>query len=262
MQTVSLHDLVTIERSAEGLQVCCQGWQVPQAEGNICYRAATAVLALLDAADVGLRISMEKRIPPGGGLGGGSADASAVIRGLPQVLGRQITDLEALDLAQAVGADVPFFLMGGSALVTGIGERVEPFARGCDLHFALARPDFGIGTTWAYELYDACEVPGHRQERASDAAQSASGRVRAALEGGNLEAAAKWLANDFWGPISQARPELAKLRQAVEATGALGASLTGSGSCVFGIYEAADAAQDAAEKLSAQGYWAASCSAK
>lgn len=258
MQSVSLHDLVTVEPGADGVDVRCQGWDVPQGEENICYRAATAILALLDMERSGVSITVEKHIPPGAGLGGGSADAAAVILGLPQVLGQRVTDLEALDLAEAVGADVPFFLTGGTALVTGIGQRVQPLARACQLHFALAQPEVGVETGWAYQLYDACGSRGASQESREGAACGASARLQAALAAGDVAAVADGLANDFWGPLSRARPELAALSQAVTATGALGVGLTGSGSCFFGIYETEADAAKAATELSAQGYWCAS----
>lgn len=256
MQTVSLHDLVTVEPGGGGLRVRCEGWETPQGEANICHRAAFAVLELLDAPDAGVAVDIEKRIPPCSGLGGGSADAAAVILGLPRALGRQITDLEALDVAEAVGADVPFFLTGGTTVVTGIGERLAPSPRQCELHFALARPDAGIETSWAYGLYDDW-----RAAAPSTMGRGAAAAVQKALEAGDVAAVAEALANAFWQPLSKARPELAELKRAIEATGALGVGLTGSGSCLFGIYDTEDGANRAAADLSERGYWATSAAA-
>ncbi len=252
MQSISLHDVVEVELEpgGGGVIVECETPGVPEGPANVAHRAAVAAMATA-GVDSGVRVHLEKHIPAGSGLGGGSSDAAAVILGLRHLLPDRITDLAALDIAEEVGADVPFFLTGGTALVSGIGERVAPVARLAAPHFALVKPDFAVGTKWAYDLYDR---RGERQMPSSD-------RMVAALGNGALDEVAAALGNHFWPVVSSARPELDALHRQLLGAGALGASMTGSGSCLFGIYPTESEAAEAARALSGRGRFTAAAEA-
>ncbi len=146
------------------LEVRCEFPGVPQDERNLAARAARALLA---ACGLGarLRLVIEKTIPPGAGLGGGSGNAATVLRGLDAMLGLSSSAGLLRELALALGADVPFFLCGGAARVRGIGENVQPITGWPDLHLVVAIPPVEIATAWVFQRFaegvgDASVEPG------------------------------------------------------------------------------------------------------
>ncbi|MDE6727293.1 MAG: 4-(cytidine 5'-diphospho)-2-C-methyl-D-erythritol kinase, partial [Oscillospiraceae bacterium] len=161
MQSVDLSDIVSVEQS-DGITVSCSDPEIPENDGNICYKAAELFFELLGHRG-GADIYIDKRIPHGAGLGGGSADAAAVLRGLNKLYGKPFDDETLLALAARVGADVPFCLVGGTKLCSGIGEVMtdtEPYPQ---RHFLIVKPDFECDTKAAYADYDVTMVP--RRER-------------------------------------------------------------------------------------------------
>jgi 4-diphosphocytidyl-2-C-methyl-D-erythritol kinase len=232
MQTVSLHDRIVLRAAAEGTMLRCDDPDVPSDATNLCARAAEALRnraarAFLRAGKHGgVHIELSKRIPAGGGLGGGSSNAAATLRGLNFLLGSPLGDDELYAAAAEIGADVPFFLTGGAALATGIGERIEPLPCAAPLWTVLAKPGASMGTAAAYRLLD--EVGAGRD---GDGKAVARG-----LAAGDVEQVARGLGNAFWPAVSRALPELAELRHRLLELGAAGACLTGSGSCMFGLF--------------------------
>ncbi len=220
---------------------------VPGDERNLAVRAAQAFLAEAGST-AGLRIELEKQLPAPGGLGGGSSDAGAVLRGLSQLLPGAVPAGRLRALALGLGADVPFFLAPAPALVEGIGEQILPVDGLQSLALLLVHPGVPLATAAVYAEYDAAATsltpPSTGPSiRALLALREEAGRARA----GSFEAALRALVmNDLEPAASRLLPAVLELRKEIEATGAVAASLSGTGPTVFGVFSdraAAGAAQ-------------------
>lgn len=221
MQSVDLSDIVTVELTNSGITADCSDPTVPKNEGNICFKAAERFFSLLGESG-GAKIHIDKRIPHGSGLGGGSADAAAVLLGLNELSGQPFDEETLLKLAAQIGADVPFCMVGGTKLCRGIGEVMsaeQPYPAAC---FLIVKPDFGCDTKSAYADYDRSSVP-RRERRAGEYYNV----FRAIYQNERLNA------------IVERLTEL----------GADGAELTGSGSAVFGAFSDEETAKTAARQF-------------
>ena len=225
---IALADSLTLEPSP-AITVHTSHPHVPSGEANICHAAARLVAAELGPGE-GVRVEISKEIPVGAGLGGGSADAAALLCALPRFWGGELPPDTLRSLALRLGADVPYFLRSGSALGTGRGETLEYFT--LDLPFAilLCTPPLHVSTAWAY---------GHVTPRARPGID-----LRALIERGLAETRALpgALVNDFEEPVFRAHPAIASIRERLIREGAIAASMSGSGSSVYGLFaSAADA---------------------
>ena len=238
MQTVSLFDRVTVA-PAKTVEVHVTGATLPPE--NTMYKAAMAYQRL---SGKGCLVTCEKRLPMEAGMGGGSADAAAVLRGL-QRLHRMLTDREIRDIALAVGADVPFCLQGGLCRCEGVGEILTPVI-GPTLHFAVVKPPKGVSTK---ALFQSLSLPRKRVETV---------RCLAKLGQGDLPGAAAYMENALEAPAVALVPEIGEIKAALLANGALAASMTGSGSAVFGLFETEEQAQAALSGFP-DDYYAATC---
>lgn len=219
------------------------------------FRAAS--LYLRQAERAGLRapsllIEADKRIPAGAGLGGGSSDAAAVLKAL-EILLPGATDGEGLRaMAAQVGSDVPFFLGQACQAVRGRGELVRPVPARADYALALIHPGLSVSTKEAYAALDASRSPGAApSEEALD--EELAGCVRAYAE---LQPAAWRFSNDFYEPVAASRPALVDAFGALRATEPDFCAMTGSGSCLFGVYGRLKDAEAALASLKALGYGA------
>jgi 4-diphosphocytidyl-2-C-methyl-D-erythritol kinase len=156
-QTVELHDLVTVERrAAPGVELAVPDGGAPADASNLAHRAAAAVLERW-APDAGLAIILRKRIPAGGGLGGGSSNAATVLVGACEVLGLDPPAAELRALARSLGADVPYFLVGGTALGLGRGDEIVPLPEMEEEEVVLATPRVEVSTAEIFRALDAGE---------------------------------------------------------------------------------------------------------
>lgn len=220
MQSVSLADEVTVAVSAgSGITLSVSREDIPTDRRNTAYRAAELFLEKAEASG-SVCIDIEKRIPSGAGMGGGSADAAAVLKALNTAFGEPLTEAQLIAIAAQVGADVPFCLIGGTRLCRGIGEQMSdiPAAEGV---FLVAKPDFGCPTGDAYRKYDESPLDIH----------GGLERFTAALPGNY----APEMYNVFQRLYSDRRIE--DICSRLTALGAKGAMLTGSGSVVFGVFD-------------------------
>ncbi len=238
MQTVSLFDRVTVSPS-KTVEVHVTGADLPFE--NTMYKAAKLYQA---ASGKGALITCEKRLPSEAGMGGGSADAAAVLRGL-QRLHRMLTDGELRRIALTVGADVPFCLQGGLCRCEGVGEILTPVV-GPTLHFAVVKPPRGVSTK---ALFQSLSLPRKRVETV---------RCLARLGKNDLPGAAACMENALEGPAVELVPEIGQIKTALLEKGALAASMTGSGSAVFGLFESSEGAQAALVGFPAD-YYSAYC---
>jgi 4-diphosphocytidyl-2-C-methyl-D-erythritol kinase len=220
--------------------------EVPADARNLAVRAAEAFLAESGlAARISIRLT--KQIPAAAGLGGGSSDAGAVLRGLARGFPGAV-DPDGLErMALALGADVPFFLDPRPALVRGIGERCEPLAAGFSGHaLLLANPGAALATARVFEGFDAEPAPPRPGELAACLA-------RARSTPGDPAALAALLANDLEPVAARLCPAVGELVRDLVAQGALAAALSGSGATVFGVYPGAREAEAARARLAAKG---------
>ena len=226
MQTIDLFDRVLVQKS-KTVEVTVSGMQLPH--DNTMYRAAALYR---EETGCGAKIFCEKRIPAEAGLGGGSADAAAVLRGLNR-LHRMCDDATLQRIALKVGADVPFCLVGGTCRCEGVGEILTPFACKQRLYFVLCKPQEGVSTK---ELYQALSLPRPRVE---------TFRAMAALGTGDVERLASVMQNVLEPPAIERVPLIGELKQRLLKAGALAAQMTGSGSAVFGLFRTEEEAKTA-----------------
>lgn len=221
MQSVDLSDIVTVELSQNAITAECSDPTVPSGEGNICYKAARLFFENLNTVG-GVSINIDKRIPHGAGLGGGSADAAAVLAGLNKLYGNPFGEDGLLQIGAKIGADVPFCMTGGTKLCRGIGEvmtDISPYPAKC---FLIVKPPFSLATGAAYAEYDRRQIPP---------------RVRGGAEYYNI----------FREVYSDDRID--RIVNRLSELGAVGAELTGSGSAVFGAFEDEGSAVGAARNF-------------
>ena len=239
MQSISLADEVEIERAGSGFELVVEpeGTQLGPAEENTVYKA-WARFWELTGNRLPARIRLRKEIPVGAGLGGGSADAAAVLVGLNELFGLGLNDAELRKIGLQVGADVPFCIGGGTALGEGVGEVLSSLPAPPPHHLVTAKPAAGAETAWIYRAYDERQL----------VESSSVAPVIKALRAGDLNTLAYAIGNDL-APVTQDHiPEVQELEGQLLRAGALGVAMSGTGTAVYGIFaseEAARAAEDA-----------------
>ena len=239
MQAVSLYEQVTLRRSMD-LVVRIPGSRIPTGPKNTAYKAALAFFyytGLLAGAD----ITIHKSVPVRAGMGGGSADAAAVLVGLNTLYGAHLSMTELCALGASVGADVPFALMGGTCRVQGLGDLIKALPPCPDCWFTVVMPGYGISTPAAFAAYDQIGSPTHPDCAAQETA----------IRSGDLNGLCSAAGNAL--EVCAGGADTAALKEALTAHGARAALMTGSGAAVFGIFEAEDAARQAAAALEAAG---------
>lgn len=230
MQTVDLFDTVTVTRASD-LVVTASGMLLPQ--DNTLRRAAAYYRALTGR---GAHIHVTKRIPAEAGLGGGSADAAAVLRALDRLY--EEVDRQTLrEIALKVGADVPFCLEGGLCRAEGVGEILTPLC-GMPLHVVITKPTQGVSTG---ALFRALQLPRQMPDTLG---------AMKALAAGDLDALAPLIENALEAPAEALVPEIRTHRKRLLEAGAVAARMTGSGSAVFGLFRTKEDAERAAKMLS------------
>jgi 4-diphosphocytidyl-2-C-methyl-D-erythritol kinase len=245
LHALELHDTVWIE-PAEALDVVCDvDLGVPSAE-NLAHRAAVAMERAFGRA-AAFRISVEKRIPAGAGLGGGSSDAAAVVAGIAHSWGMSPRDERCVAVAAEIGADVPFFLVpGGCALMTGRGDVLEREVPGIEgVPVVVVKPDEPVSTAGAYREFDEQSV-----------AQGDAARLLAALVAGDADAVAASISNNMESASFRVTPVVADVLGRVKAQpGIRAAMVAGSGSAVFGLCDDGAAASRVSEAARRLGWW-------
>jgi len=238
MHPIALADELAIQPSGAGLELLTTGLPSPAGEGNIVMRAARAFCSMA-GVDPAFRLRLHKRIPSEAGLGGGSADAAATLRGLAALRGWS-DDAALLDLAGALGADIPFFLGAAAALAEGTGDRLTALPS-ADFVCVLALGSPGVNTGWAYSQV--------RPEHFTDGTRARE--AVALLREGHVPQPS----NAFEPALAGARPDLVGLLARMRSLVGGRAGLTGSGACVFGLARGESEAQAAAEALAGEGCW-------
>lgn len=251
-QTITLHDRLTFAARRDArLHLSCDVPGIPVDEKNLVHRAARA-LRVRHGINRGASIHLEKRIPAEGGLGGGSSDAAVALLGLAHLWEIETDRRELSEIGASLGADVPFFLTGGTALGVGLGTEVSPLTEVSAEHLLIVTPEAKVSTA---EAYKALSQP---------ALTKADGDIILSIScadaqfPGSLHDA---LHNDFERVVFRLKPEIEHAKNALIRAGARGALLAGSGSSVFGIFDNKEAQERArlALKDEAAGWRVFSC---
>ncbi len=241
-QSLALHDTLTFRERSGPFRLECDDPACPTDERNLVWRAAETIARAAGGTgaprDIVIRI--RKRIPMQAGLGGGSSDAAATLRGFAALWGVQIPRERMRTMAAALGADVPFFLEGGTALGLERGDLLFALVDAPPAWVTLVLPAFGVSTREAYGWWDASVAAGRRRVRRRLSAAAPAGRDRAVTEEG---------VNDLEAPVVRHHPEIGRIVSALRHQGASQAAMSGSGSAVFGLFSTRIAAETAARAL-------------
>lgn len=238
-QTVGLADEVELELLPSGdILFSCDNPEVPVGESNLCVQAALALRGRAGTG-AGARIHLRKRIPMGGGLGGGSADAAAVLAGLDRLWETRLPRPDLLELAAGLGADVPFFLWGGSALGFGRGEEVVPLPDVTSSSVLLILPPVAVNTGWAYRKLNFLLTKRGWPSKLSGLRELLSG----------IPISRSLYENDFEAAVFPEFPMLEEIRDRLVEVGAATALMSGSGSTLFGLFESDEECRKALDRL-------------
>lgn len=224
-QAVDLCDELYLSPAESGVSLSIEGIALEGGEGNLVYKAATR---LLDTASChkGVAVRLVKRIPVGAGLGGGSSDAAATLRGLVDLYNIPLSTQALAELASSLGADVPFFLNGPTAFGRGIGDILEIAPPLPPFWVVIVKPDFSIATGWVYQEYDL------RLTKTGNKIKI----LKSAIARGDARRIGKSLFNDLESICFERFPVLAEIKRCLLTLGACGALMSGSGSSVFGLF--------------------------
>lgn len=238
MQSITLRDYLTFQRIQSGLELSCSQPNLPMDETNLVVKAVRRLYEYR-SWDGGIAIHLEKNIPLAAGLAGGSTDAAAVLKGLNELLALELSPSELMNLGAELGADVPFCLLGGTAIARGKGELLSPLLPpGEPLWLVLVKPSLEVSTGEVYRRFNPKLVKARPQ----------AAEMIEALQAGDLARICANLGNVLETVTLIWYPEVAMIKEELVAKGALGALMSGSGPTVFGV--AADQAQ--AEDLARQ----------
>ena len=224
LQSIALHDTLTFRAAPGDFRIACDDPASPTDRTNLVWAAAEAVWRASGhrGRPKNVLVEIKKRIPLQAGLGGGSSDAAAAIRGLTKLWGLELTSDRQRTIAARLGSDVPFFLEGGTALGVERGDRLFPLIDTKAAWVTLVIPAFGVSTKDAYQWLD------------SESRQVSRGAGPV---------------NDLQGPVSRHHPEILRMVRALQREGAEQAAMSGSGSAVFGLFESRIVAGRAAGRL-------------
>jgi 4-diphosphocytidyl-2-C-methyl-D-erythritol kinase len=241
-QTIELHDTLTCVERPGSFALTCRAPGIPLDGSNLVWRAAAALWRALgrpgDPTDA--MVTIDKAIPIEAGLGGGSADAAAALLGMARLWGGVPMTL-LREVAGGIGADVAFFLSGGTALGLGRGEEIYPLVDLPRHWVVIVRPPFGVSTAEAYGWYDEDRAAGLRETREIQVLPVP------------WPSRAAQMVNDLEPPVVRRHPEITAIKGALRESGAVAAAMSGSGSAVFGLFRARSAAARVVGPLSRNG---------
>lgn len=244
IQTVSLCDELEVEFTRDGeIRIDCTNPSIPDGEDNLCHRAVVAMRNFAGAR-LGARIRLDKRIPAGAGLGGGSSNAAGVMLAARRSLHLDVSDRELERAAARIGSDVPFMLTGGTMLAQGRGERLtrlEPIRRGW---FVIVKPKVNISTAWVYGNY-RFGLTKHRPRTNLKAVNAVLARFPAVTLS---------FRNDLEDVVCPAYPIVSGVLSDLLFERPCFASMSGSGSALYAVFESRERAQRVAERFSVRGF--------
>ncbi|SHK70080.1 4-diphosphocytidyl-2-C-methyl-D-erythritol kinase [Desulfatibacillum alkenivorans DSM 16219] len=222
MAPISLSDRVILEAGGSGIRIRCDAPGIPEDEANLAWRAADLFFKE-SGSGPGLSITLEKNIPAGAGLGGGSGNAASVLNGLNTLLGRPFSLEKLADMGARIGSDVPFFVYGKPAWITSVGEAIDLVRGLYPHHLVVVFPGIEASTAKVYKKCNLALTRCKKIHRVPDLTGDP-----AYVEG--------LLCNDLERPALEEYPGIGKAKDALSQTQALGVLMSGSGSSVFGLF--------------------------
>ena len=239
MQTIYLYDNVTLTRTEEpGIQVETNLSYLPVDGNNIAYKAAKLLIDEFGIQE-GVHIKLEKRIPVAAGMAGGSSNAAAVLVGMNRMFDLGLSQSQLMERGVALGADVPYCVMRGTALAEGIGEELSALPPMPKCYILVAKPAISVSTKWVYETLDAKEIVEH---------PDIDGLLQG-LKEQDLSKVASSMGNVLESVTIERYPIIETIKDAMKEAGALNAMMSGSGPTVFGIFDNRKVAKEAWYKL-------------
>ncbi|MCR5501177.1 MAG: 4-(cytidine 5'-diphospho)-2-C-methyl-D-erythritol kinase [Acetatifactor sp.] len=242
MQTVGIHDTLTFEKTEGGIVLSSDAGELPLGEDNLIYKAAKLVRETYGISG-GVKVHLEKRIPVAAGMAGGSTDAAATLKAMNLLYDLGLSEEDLCWLGVKLGADVPYCIMGGTALSEGIGEVLTKLAPMPECVLLVAKPDINVSTKEVYQALDSQSVPWHPDVDG----------MRQAIEEGRLEGIYSRLGNVLETVTVAKHPIVSEIKQEMLGNGALGSLMSGSGPSVFGIFDDEEKARAAGECIEKKG---------
>ncbi len=221
---INLFDDLAITPSQHAISISSNNTKIPTDENNLCWKAVELLRTEL-GTELGASIHLNKNIPIGAGLGGGSSDAAAVLTSLPKVWNVNVEPSTLAATALQIGSDVPFFLHNGSAYAEGRGERLTFVKLSIPYWIVLVTPNIHISTAWAYRELSARKKFDVHAERLYDGATC------------RVAGIASLMTNDFEDVVFEAYPKIAETKRRLRTSGAAYALMSGSGSSVYGLFD-------------------------
>lgn len=225
MQQLALKDVITIEEKSSGFTIDSNSKSIPLDFSNLVYKAYK-ILSEKFNTNKGIHIQIEKNIPVAGGLAGGSTDAAAVLKGLNTLWELNLSKEALMNIGLKIGADVPYCIMGGTALARGIGEKLTKLYSFSDRLVLIANPGFSISTAYVYNNLKLDKITDRPQIQA----------MLKHIENGDTELVAKGMKNVLETVTIKENPILNNIKEQMLAHGALGSLMSGSGPTIFGIF--------------------------
>jgi 4-diphosphocytidyl-2-C-methyl-D-erythritol kinase len=228
MQSVSLADDVTVTLNDSGVVRAKTNLSfIPGDERNLAVKAAMCFLQEIGQSGQGVMIEINKTVPVGAGMGGGSSDAAAVLRAMNSLYGKPLTMARLEELSSAVGSDVAFCVSGGTSLATGRGEKLETLKELPDCAFVICKPEFSISTPELFKKLDMMPIRRHPD----------TAGILAAINEGQLNQICRRMYNVFEDVDDRRLRTVTDIKSVLLDYGALGAMMTGTGSAVFGVFK-------------------------
>lgn len=238
MQSVGIYDELTLTKTDSGITIATDESELPTNEDNLIYRAAKLMFDTYSITG-GVHIQLSKNIPIAAGMAGGSTDAAATMKGINRLYQLNIPTQELMRISVSIGADVPYCILGGTALAEGIGEILTPLAPAPSCHLLVAKPDINVSTKYVYEHLDASETLSHPDING----------IVGAINMGSLQGIIERLGNVLETVTVEAYPIISDLKKQMLELGAAGSLMSGSGPTVFGIYTDEKSVQNAYEQI-------------
>ena len=242
MQTVRICDVLTLKKAEAGITVTTDHGELPTDENNLIYKAAKLMSDKYDIKE-GVQIHLEKHIPIAAGMAGGSTDAAATFLGMNELFACGADEEALRELGVKVGADVPYCIMGGTALAEGIGEKLTRLPSPPQCFLLVAKPDINVSTKYVYEHLDAEGVIKH---------PDIDGMIQA-ITNQDLQGIVDRLENVLENVTVKKYPVIQKIKDIMIQMGAEGSLMSGSGPTVFGIYTKEEKAKAAYRELEVRG---------
>ena len=238
MQNIDLYDEIEVEKQKYGITLECNKSYVPVDNINLAYKAAEIFKERYDIVD-GVKINIEKNIPVSAGLAGGSTDAAAVLKVMNELFNVNATEAELMELGLRLGADIPYCIHGGTALCEGIGEIITPIKSFKDKIIVLVKPAFGVSTKEVYKNFNLEKVKQHPK----------TAEIINAIENDNLNFVASNMRNLLENVTLRKHKILIKIKEEMNACGAINSMMSGSGPTVFAFFDDMLKAQKCFEKM-------------